>query len=194
MAQQILEKPAVRTPHVEATSLVPVTEPAPELSVILPSFNERANIPVMVERLAKALAGIDWEVVIVDDNSPDGTARSPASSARRTAASAASAASAGAGWPAPASRACWPRSARYVAVMDADGQHDETLLAAMVTKLRGGETDLVVAVALYRRHHQHRFYRRPRPRQPVVDRAGAQTSEGRPDRSDERLLHASAAT
>ena len=40
-----------------------------ELSVIVPTFNERDNIPVLVERLAKILAGIAWEVIFVDDDS-----------------------------------------------------------------------------------------------------------------------------
>jgi dolichol-phosphate mannosyltransferase len=48
--------------------------PAPELSIIVPTFNERTNVPLLVERLERLLAAYDWEVVFVDDNSPDGTA------------------------------------------------------------------------------------------------------------------------
>ncbi|MGA8953731.1 MAG: glycosyltransferase, partial [Xanthobacteraceae bacterium] len=48
--------------------------PAPELSVVVPTFNERANIPLLVGRLTQVLTGCDWEVLFVDDNSPDGTA------------------------------------------------------------------------------------------------------------------------
>src|SRR5437763_12195863 len=48
--------------------------PAPELSVVVPTFKERDNIPLLVDKLARSLAGIDWEGVFVDDNSPDGTA------------------------------------------------------------------------------------------------------------------------
>ena len=43
------------------------------LSVVLPTYNERDNLPVLLERLETALAGIDWEAIVVDDNSPDGT-------------------------------------------------------------------------------------------------------------------------
>ena len=50
------------------------TSAAPELSVIVPTFKERDNIPLLVERLARTLAGTAWEVIFVDDNSPDGTA------------------------------------------------------------------------------------------------------------------------
>lgn len=145
MAQVTLQTTVVESPQVTAPSLVPMTEPAPELSVILPAFNERANIPMMVERLAKALDGIDWEVVIVDDNSPDGTsalARDIGSRDRRVRCIRRVGRRGLAG-------ACiegmLASNAPYVAVMDADGQHDETLLAAMVGKLRRCEADLVVA-------------------------------------------------
>jgi dolichol-phosphate mannosyltransferase len=43
------------------------------LSIVVPTFNEQANIPILVERLAQLLAGCEWEVIFVDDNSPDGT-------------------------------------------------------------------------------------------------------------------------
>src|SRR5438094_10523971 len=45
-----------------------------ELTVVVPTFNERDNIVPLVERLIKVLAGTEWEVVFVDDDSPDGTA------------------------------------------------------------------------------------------------------------------------
>ena len=43
------------------------------LGVVLPTYNERKNLRGMVARLDKALQGIDFEVIVVDDNSPDGT-------------------------------------------------------------------------------------------------------------------------
>ena len=47
--------------------------PSPILTVVVPTFNESANVPVLVERVAAALDGIEWELVFVDDNSPDAT-------------------------------------------------------------------------------------------------------------------------
>lgn len=47
--------------------------PAPALSIVIPTFNETANVPVVVERVAAALAKADWEIIFVDDDSPDGT-------------------------------------------------------------------------------------------------------------------------
>jgi dolichol-phosphate mannosyltransferase len=50
------------------------TRPAPELCVVVPTFNERANVPILIDLLNIVLANCDWEVIFVDDNSPDGTA------------------------------------------------------------------------------------------------------------------------
>src|SRR2546428_6163084 len=66
------QPPAMNVP---SPALVPssaaATRPAPELSVVVPTFKERDNVPLLVEKLAHALEGVDWEVVFVDDNSPD---------------------------------------------------------------------------------------------------------------------------
>ena len=51
-------------------------EGTPELTVVVPSYNERDNVEELIARLAAALDGIAWEVVYVDDDLPDGTASS----------------------------------------------------------------------------------------------------------------------
>src|SRR5215470_11415590 len=45
-----------------------------ELSVIVPTFNERDNVLEVVRRLEACLEGFAWEVIFVDDDSVDGTA------------------------------------------------------------------------------------------------------------------------
>ncbi|MBV9251474.1 MAG: glycosyltransferase, partial [Acetobacteraceae bacterium] len=47
---------------------------APLLSVVVPCYNERPNVAPLIAKLDAALAGIEWEVIYVDDDSPDGTA------------------------------------------------------------------------------------------------------------------------
>lgn len=44
-----------------------------EVSLIIPTYNERENLPVLVKRISDSLAGYEYEVVVVDDNSLDGT-------------------------------------------------------------------------------------------------------------------------
>ena len=46
----------------------------PTLSVVVPTYREAANVPVLFERLKTALDGLPWEMVVVDDDLPDGTA------------------------------------------------------------------------------------------------------------------------
>ena len=56
-----------------ATRTVPRLR-APVISVIVPTYNEAASLPVLIERMGAAMSGHTWELVVVDDGSPDGTA------------------------------------------------------------------------------------------------------------------------
>jgi dolichol-phosphate mannosyltransferase len=135
--------------NVPSPALVPssgaVTRPAPELSVVVPTFKERDNIPLLVEKLARTLDGVDWEVMFIDDNSPDGTAAvarqlGEADSRVRCIRRIGRRGLAGA-----CIEGMLASQARFVAVMDADLQHDETLLVGMLAKLRGDQFDIAVA-------------------------------------------------
>ena len=114
------------------------------LSVIVPTFNEAGNIRELIRRIDASLVGASWEVLVVDDDSPDGTAnlvlelggrderiRCLRRIGRRG-----------------LSSACLEGMAlargRYYAVIDADLQHDERLLPAMLEFISTGEADLVV--------------------------------------------------
>ena len=46
----------------------------PQLSIVVPTFNEAGNVAELRNRVAAALPGVDWEMIYVDDDSPDGTA------------------------------------------------------------------------------------------------------------------------
>jgi glycosyltransferase involved in cell wall biosynthesis len=47
---------------------------APELTVVVPTYCERANVQPIIDRIKVALRDVDWEIVFVDDDSPDSTA------------------------------------------------------------------------------------------------------------------------
>lgn len=47
----------------------------PEVSIIVPTYNERENLPLLVQRVDESLKGVKYELIIVDDNSPDGTGK-----------------------------------------------------------------------------------------------------------------------
>ena len=118
--------------------------PAPELSVVVPTFKERDNVPLLVDKLARTLGGIDWEVVFVDDNSPDGTAAVARKIGETDARVRCVRRIGRRGLAGACIEGMLSSQARYVAVMDADLQHDETLLTAMLARVRH-DADLAVA-------------------------------------------------
>ncbi|HWU19598.1 MAG TPA: glycosyltransferase family 2 protein [Devosia sp.] len=130
--------PAIETSAVQTASFSPA-----QLAVIVPSYNERGNIELLYEKLAMALGDTAWEMIVVDDNSPDGTAdvvnelsrvyanvRCLRRFGRRGLASA-------------CIEGMAVTSAPYVAVIDADLQHDEAILPKMLEEALNG-ADLVI--------------------------------------------------
>lgn len=130
--------------------LVPITlrEPlftdAPQLCIVVPTFNERDNAPVLFERIEAALDGVAFEVVFVDDNSPDRTWRTVRDLAQTDTRVRCIRRIGRRGLSGACIEGILSSSAPFVAVMDADLQHDETRLAAMLALLQSGEADLVV--------------------------------------------------
>jgi len=110
----------------------------PELAVIVPTFNERANVAAVVDRLAVALAGIDWELIFVDDNSPDGTADAAWDLARQHDNVRCIKRLGRRGLSSACAEGILSTNAPFVAVMDGDLQHDESILPAMLAKVRAG--------------------------------------------------------
>lgn len=123
----------------------PPLRPAPELSVVVPTVNERANVPLLIERLARVLAGVEWEVLFVDDNSADGTAGVVRAIGETDARVRCLRRIGRRGLAGACLEGMLASQARYLAVMDGDLQHDERLLLAMLDALRSGNCDLAVA-------------------------------------------------
>jgi dolichol-phosphate mannosyltransferase len=119
--------------------------PAPELTIVVPTFNEKANIPLLVERLAQLLTSCDWEVIFVDDNSPDGTAAAARAIGANDSRVRCIRRIGRRGLAGACLEGMLASQARYVAVMDADLQHDEGLLVPMLDALRAGRADVAVA-------------------------------------------------
>jgi dolichol-phosphate mannosyltransferase len=119
--------------------------PAPELTIVVPTFNEKANIPLLVERLAQLLTSCDWEIIFVDDNSPDGTATAARTIGENDSRVRCIRRIGRRGLAGACLEGMLASQARYVAVMDADLQHDEGLLVPMLEALRAGRADVAVA-------------------------------------------------
>lgn len=115
-----------------------------ELAVIVPTFNEAANVRPLLEKLSLALADYHWEAVFVDDNSPDGTSdlirqigrenihvRIVQRIGRRGLSSA-------------VVEGMLATSAPVLAVIDGDLQHDEQILPRLVSAIEEGRADIAV--------------------------------------------------
>jgi dolichol-phosphate mannosyltransferase len=116
----------------------------PELSVVVPTFNERDNVIALFRKLETALAGRAWEVIYVDDNSPDGTWDVVRALAREDSRVRCIRRIGRRGLSGACIEGILASSAPCAAVIDADLQHDETQLQKMLALLQGGEADLVV--------------------------------------------------
>jgi dolichol-phosphate mannosyltransferase len=122
---------------------LPTPKGAPRLSIVIPTFNEAGNIAELVRRVAIALPHTHWELIIVDDDSPDGTAATAKALAAGDARVRCLRRVARRGLAGACIEGILSSSAPFVAVMDGDLQHDETLLAKMLAQLEQGTVDLV---------------------------------------------------
>ncbi len=126
------------------TSQTGIPEARPTLSVVVPTYREAANVPVLFERLKTTLAGLPWEMIVVDDDSPDGTAdiafglskSDPRIRCIRRVNRVGLAGAVIEGW--------LSSSADLVAVIDGDLQHDESILPKMYEALASRRGNLAV--------------------------------------------------
>ena len=116
-----------------------------ELSIIVPTYNERDNIVPLFDSIRHVLTDINWELIVVDDDSPDGTnivvkdlanqdgrVRCIHRLNRRGLSSA-------------CIEGIQASASPLVCIMDADLQHDEKIIPEMYSKIINDELDIVVA-------------------------------------------------
>jgi dolichol-phosphate mannosyltransferase len=115
-----------------------------ELSIVVPTFCERENVPELIGRLDACLGQHRWEVIFVDDDSPDGTADLVREFARRDPRVRCLLRIGRRGLSSACIEGMLASAAPVVAVMDADLQHDETRLPLMLQEIHKGGADLVV--------------------------------------------------
>ncbi|RYE81809.1 MAG: polyprenol monophosphomannose synthase, partial [Hyphomicrobiales bacterium] len=131
---------------IEDVQTQPATAPGwtpPQLAVIVPSYNERDNIVPLYDKVAAALQGIAFEFIVVDDNSPDGTAGVAKELARERHNVRCIHRIGRRGLSSAVTEGISASAAPYFAVIDADHQHDETVLPQMYAKAIAGD-DIVV--------------------------------------------------
>jgi dolichol-phosphate mannosyltransferase len=134
----------------EASSVARKASPAGnlrrvELTVVVPTFNEAANVEPLLLKLESALQGVEWQAIFVDDDSPDGTAEAVKAIAARDVRVACLRRVGRRGLAGAVIEGALASAAPFVAVIDGDLQHDETVLPKMLDVLRGGGAQLVIA-------------------------------------------------
>jgi dolichol-phosphate mannosyltransferase len=117
----------------------------PELTVVIPAYRERDNIRPLLSALDNALRGEDWETIIVVDDAFDGTEEVVRERAQQDPRVRCIHRIGRRGLASACIEGMLASSAPYVAVMDADLQHDETLLKALLQALKSGDADVAVA-------------------------------------------------
>lgn len=133
-----------RSESSEAKSSASVHRSAPELAIVIPTFNEAGNVALIVAALDRVLRGITWEVLFVDDDSADGTARQAFALAKGDARVRCIRRIRRRGLSGATIEGMLSVSADVIAVMDGDLQHDEAALPAMLEAIRAN-ADIAIA-------------------------------------------------
>ena len=110
----------------------------PELSIIVPCYNERANVRPLLASLGAALGGVAWEAVFVDDDSPDGTAAEVRAVAAEDSRVRCIRRIGRRGLSSAVVEGALSSSAAFIAVIDGDLQHDEARLPDLLAAVRAG--------------------------------------------------------
>ena len=126
-----------------------------EVSVIIPTFNESQNILRVINEIENNLKNCDYEIIVVDDNSPDGTAdtvkkyttsNSRVSCIKRT-------------WKKGLSSAVVEGYAlstkKHICVIDGDGQHDPKNLELFIEAFENNELDIVIGSRFLNKSKTH---------------------------------------
>ncbi|HEY0794320.1 MAG TPA: glycosyltransferase family 2 protein [Acidisarcina sp.] len=141
-----MEKAVLSDMETTVYESIPPSDKAPiELTIVIPTYNERQNVPLLIDKLELSLQGIEWEVIYVDDNSPDGTSDVVRSIARTNPRVRSIERIGRRGLASACIEGMMASPAPYIAVMDADLQHDEAVLPEMLRKIESEKLDVVIA-------------------------------------------------
>jgi len=115
-----------------------------QLTVVIPTFNEAANVAPLAAKLDQALSGLNWEAVYVDDNSPDGTSDQVRELARIDRRIRVIQRVGRRGLSSAVVEGMLSSAAPVLAVIDGDMQHDETVLVKLYEAIVEGGNDLAI--------------------------------------------------
>lgn len=127
------------------TNQPPKIMAATDLSIIVPVYNEAENVRPLVSALEANLDGLDWEVLFVDDDSPDGTAAVVEALARENGKVRLILRVRDRGLSKSCIQGMLSSTADHLCVIDGDGQHDPAVIPKLIAPLDAGQADIVSA-------------------------------------------------
>ena len=117
----------------------------PRVSIIVPTYCEAENVAPTIAAIERALGTITWEIIFVDDDSPDGTVAAVRTLGEHDGRVRVIRRVGRRGLAGAVIEGMMASAADTVAVIDADLQHDEALLPKMLDAIEAGNADLVIA-------------------------------------------------
>lgn len=123
----------------------PIAADSVQISVVVPTFNESGNVAILLKRVSDVLADLHWELIFVDDASPDGTADVIRALARQDRRVRLISRHNRRGLSSAVVEGALAASAEIVAVMDGDLQHDEGVLPQMYRTVASGQAEIASA-------------------------------------------------
>ena len=113
-----------------------------QLSIVIPTYDECENLPVLIARLQELLSGLSFEIIVVDDDSADGTWQIAQQFARDYSNISLIRRVNRKGLSSAITEGFLLGKGKYLAVLDADLQHDERLIRGMLEEIES--CDVVV--------------------------------------------------
>lgn len=117
---------------------------SPEISIIVPTYNESNNIEPLIRKIEAALPSVDWEIIFVDDDSPDGTTQVVRQLAANDQRLRCICRVGRRGLSSACIEGMLSSSSPYMAVLDADMQHDISLLSSLLNCVRNENYDIAI--------------------------------------------------
>ena len=119
--------------------------PGKDLSIVVPVFNEAGNVLPLVAALHESLQGLDWEVIFVDDDSPDGTAKTVRDLSLLDERVRLILRVSDRGLSQACIQGLLSSRSDILCAMDGDGQHDPDVIRELIAPLQSGGADIVSA-------------------------------------------------
>ena len=115
------------------------------LSIVIPTYNEKENLPILIKKLQKILKEKKYEILIVDDNSPDGTGLLAKKISKKYKNIKVFIRKKKLGLSSAILFGIKKSKYKLVCIMDADLQHPPSLIPKMISTLENKKADIVIA-------------------------------------------------